>query len=105
MKVIGTKQPELRKKDDRYEVYDLELEDLTLSATYLNQGKSTTGHSHDWEEAYYIIKGKGQILVGANMKEIRAGDIIIIPGGDFHRVFNDTCPKLVFLCVFRRHYA
>lgn len=100
MKVLAGKQPILRKKDDKYEIYNRHLEDFTLSITYLNQGKSTTGHSHNWEEAYYIIKGRGRILVGDAMHSIKAKDFIIIPKGDFHRVYNDDS-KLVFLCIFR----
>jgi len=101
VKVIGVKQPVLRKKDDRYEIYDLPLEDFTLSTTSLNRGKSTVGHSHDWEEAYYIIKGRGQILVADAMQKIKAEDTVVIPRDAFHRVFNDDYPKLVFLCVFK----
>lgn len=102
MNVMGKKQPVLRKKDERYEIYDLHLEDFTLSTTYLNRGKSTVGHSHDWEEAYYIIKGRGQILMDEVMRKIKVGGIIVVPRNAFHRVYNDECPKLVFLCIFKK---
>ena len=91
----------LRKRDDRYEVYDLHLKDFTLSTTRLNKGKSTTGHSHPWEEVYYIMKGWGRLIVGEATRKIADGDLVFIPGGAFHRVFNDDCPGFVFLCVFK----
>jgi quercetin dioxygenase-like cupin family protein len=103
LKVLGVKQPIVRKKDDRYEIHDLHLDDFTLSITQLNQGQSTTGHSHNWEEAYYIIKGQGRILVGDAMHSIKAKDFILIPKGDFHRVYNNDDSKLVFLCIFRKN--
>lgn len=96
----GAKQPVLRKKDERYEVYDLRLGDFTLSVTYLNAHKSTTGNSHDWEEAYYIIEGEGQILINDMPIVISAGDFIIIPKGARHRVFSLDEP-IAFLCVFK----
>lgn len=101
MKVINDKQFALRKKDDRYQVYDLQLEDFTLSTTYLNRGKATTGHSHDVEEVYYFMEGYGQIQIGGTSYEVEAGDFAVIPGGAFHRAFNIRCPKLVFLSIFK----
>lgn len=91
----------LRKKDDRYEVRDLKLRDFVLSTTSLNQGKATTGHSHAYEEAYYFVKGWGTLVLGETPQEVKAGDIVIVPGNTFHRVFNKDCPELLFLCVFR----
>ncbi len=64
--------------------------------TCLNRGKSTTGHAHDMEEVYYFTGGHGRILVGETIKEIKAGDTVIIPHGESHRVFNDDCPKFNF---------
>lgn len=92
----------LRKKDDRYEVRDLKLQDFILSTTSLKQGKATTGHSHVYEEAYCFIKGCGTLVLGESSQEVKAGHIIIVPGRTFHRVFNNGCPELLFLCVFKR---
>lgn len=95
-------QWKLRKKDDRYETYDLELEDFVFSITYLNKGKSTTGHSHSNEEIYYFAKGWGRMTLGEKTRKVEAEDIVVFPGEVFHRVFNDDCPRLIFLCVFKR---
>ncbi|GAH54562.1 unnamed protein product, partial [marine sediment metagenome] len=90
----------LRKKDERYDIYDLQLEDFVLSLTYLNEGKSTRGHSHHMEEAYYFISGQGRITVGEATQGVKDGDIVIIPKDTFHRVFSDNS-RLVFLCIFK----
>jgi len=92
----------LRKRDDRYEVYDLELQDFTLSTTSLRQNKATTGHSHPNEEAYCFLRGQGVLVLDEIPQKVEAGDIVIIPGGVFHRVFNKACPELLFLCIFKR---
>ena len=70
MNVLGA-QPKLRIKNEKYEIYDLSLEDFTLSVTCLERGKSTLGHSHAWEEVYYIIKGCGRIQIQDKTQDIR----------------------------------
>jgi len=92
----------LRKKDNRYEIYDLELRDFTLSTTALKRGKCTRGHRHRQEEAYCFIRGHGLIALEGVLSQVTAGDIIVIPGDSHHQVFNEECPELYFLCVFRR---
>ena len=101
MNVLGA-EPKLRIKNERYEIYDLPLEDFTLSVTRLEQGKSTLGHSHAWEEAYYIIKGYGRIQIQDKTQDVRTGDFIIIPTNSSHRVFNESGAELIFLCTFRQ---
>ncbi|MBA7710148.1 hypothetical protein ES703_119080 [subsurface metagenome] len=101
MNVLGA-EPKLRIKNERYEIYDLPLEDFTLSVTRLEQGKSTLGHSHAWEEAYYIIKGYGRIQIQDKKQDVRTSDFVIIPTNSFHRVFNKSSAELIFLCTFRQ---
>lgn len=98
---------EVVKQDDRYTVTDnKELSNLILSKTVLHYGKSTTGHSHaGQEEVYMFIEGFGKMQVADEQFLVCAGDIVLIPDGHFHRVFNDTKENetnsdLVFICVF-----
>tara|TARA_Y100000034_G_scaffold40558_1_gene50024 strand:+ start:169 stop:501 length:333 start_codon:yes stop_codon:yes gene_type:complete len=97
------------KKNDTYVVIDnTSLNDLVLSKTILYPEKATSGHSHTGqEEVYQFVHGHGRMTVGQDMYDVRAGDVVLIPDGAFHRVFNDsTCDNLVFICVFdgkRRH--
>ncbi|MBA7475663.1 Bifunctional protein HldE [subsurface metagenome] len=92
----------LRREDDRYEIYDLELRDFTLSTTSLKQGKATMGNRHKHEEAYCFIKGYGKIALDGVFQQVTAGDIIIVPSDTHHQVFNEECLELYFLCVFKR---
>ena len=46
----------------------------------------TEAHSHDVEQAYYIIEGKARVEVDGDAEEAGAGDIIFFPPGIIHRV-------------------
>ena len=93
----------LRVKDDRYEIYDLEMEGFVLSVTYLNPNKCTRGHKHDYEEAYYFAQGCGRVKLDRRVVNVKSGDLLRIPPNTFHRVFNDgDLHRLTFVCAFSR---
>ena len=99
-----TKRASLVKKSDGYEVYDLALESLVLSMTVLYRDKSTTGHSHDdTEEIYLFIGGKVEIQLDNEKQDVVSGDIVIIPRGIFHHVFNKGKGNLTFLSFFEKY--
>ena len=97
---------EVVKEDDRYKVVDNKtLNNLVVSSTYLYAGKSTSGHAHaGQEEVYNFVKGSGKMeLIDLNGKHhdqnVKAGDVILIPDGWFHRVHAG--PRgIYFVCVF-----
>lgn len=98
------KKARLVKKSDLYEVYDLALDDLVLSMTILHQDKSTVGHSHDdTEEVHLLVEGKGQIQLDGEKQGIVSGDIVIVPRGAWHRVFNEGNGNLTFLSLFQKY--
>ena len=96
------------KEDERYVVTDNNiLNNLVASTTYLNPSHSTTGHKHPGQEEVYIfMKGEGKMVVGTNTYNVKAGDTILIPDGDFHKVWNTSSYEisgygdLEFICVF-----
>lgn len=97
---------EVVKEDDRYVVKDNKtLNNLVVSSTDLYAGKSTGGHAHvGQEEVYNFVKGSGKMeLIDLNGKHhdqnVKAGDVILIPDGWFHRVHAG--PRgCYFVCVF-----
>jgi len=99
MRKLKYNQLKLRKKDDRYEIYDLPMGDFTFSVTRLYPDKATTGHTQEDKEVYYFIDGYGHIQVGEDDVNVEPGDIVVIPEGAFHRVFS-TMYHLVFACAF-----
>tara|TARA_Y100000034_G_C6724771_1_gene320778 strand:- start:327 stop:665 length:339 start_codon:yes stop_codon:yes gene_type:complete len=91
------------KKNETYTVIDnTQLKGLVVSKTILHPTRSTTGHKHPGqEEVYYFISGHGQMTVDDELSEVRSGDVVLIPDGAFHRVFNKSeWEDLTFLCVF-----
>ena len=78
-----------------YQVIDNNfLKNLTLSKTILYPLERTSGHSHDGlEEVYFFISGDGRMQLdhenSSTMLSVRAGDIVLIPAGAYHRVYND----------------
>lgn len=83
-------------KDNRY------LKNLVLSATALHPGQATRGHSHaGQEEVYYFVSGAGEMQLGEERFAVSTGDVVLIPDGEFHRVFNENgFDDLYFVCVF-----
>ena len=90
------------KEDERYVVTDNDtLKKLVTSITILNPQHSTTGHSHAGQEEVYIFRsGKGEMEINNDRFKVKAGEIIFIQDGDFHRVHNTSEEKLEFVCVF-----
>ena len=94
--------------NETYDVIDnTNLKNLIVSKTILHEGKNTSGHNHSGQEEVYIFtKGEGKMVVGTNTYNVKAGDTILIPDGDFHKVWNTTGYDIVgygdleFICVF-----
>lgn len=58
---------------------------LTLGHTTIYPTGTTTGHTHDdMEEVYYVVTGKGFMVVGEDEYEIEQGDALYVPPGAFH---------------------
>ena len=95
----------LVKNSSLYEVYDLSLARLVVSMTVLWEGKSTTGHMHeDSEEVYIFVEGTAEIQLGDRGKEeVTSGDIVVVPPGVFHRVFNNGGYVVRMICVFEKY--
>jgi len=93
---------EIIKDNETYLLRDNKtLKNLILSQTVLHKGQSTRGHSHaGQEEVYYFVHGKADMQVGETIYTVRAGDIVLIPDGDFHRVINTGETDCIFNCVF-----
>ena len=96
------------KSNETYDVIDnTDLNNLVVSKTILHPGKETGGHNHSGQEEVYIFtEGFGKMVVGSNTYIVKPGDIILIPDGEFHKVWN-TADELLgefgdleFICVF-----
>ena len=91
------------KQNDTYTLVDnTELKNLVVSKTILHPQKNTTGHNHPGqEEVYHFISGEGYMVVGDKQISVRPGDIVLIPDGYFHKVWNSSeIEDLIFVCIF-----
>ena len=93
------------RQSDVYTVLDVrELDDLVVSMTILHPGKETSGHSHgEADEVYFFVKGDGVMQRGEERIVVKKDDIVLIPKGSFHKVFNEKGADLVFLSVFEKY--
>ncbi|TSC91249.1 MAG: hypothetical protein G01um10142_64 [Parcubacteria group bacterium Gr01-1014_2] len=98
-------QAKLIRDNEIYKVYDLStLKDLNLSLTELNPGKETLGHSHkEADEVYVFIDGKGRIEVKEEIIPVKGGDVVAVPGGKLHKVFNEGKGILSFWSIFEKY--
>lgn len=50
-------------------------------------------------ELYYVLSGCGQMHIGEESREIRAGQVVLIPPQAVQFIENCTDTDLVFLCI------
>jgi mannose-6-phosphate isomerase-like protein (cupin superfamily) len=85
----------------RYSIYDLHVNELTLSLTALNRKRETRGHSHiDASEIYFFVEGNGRMRIGNREYDVEKGSVLLIPRGEYHKVSNLGNEKLLFVTVF-----
>ena len=96
---------ELIRDNETYKVYDLyTLKDLSLTLTELNPGKETYGHAHkEADEVYVFIDGEGRMEIGEDKIPVKAGSVGAVPGGKFHKVFNEGKGILSFWSIFEKY--
>ena len=98
-------QAKLIRDNETYKVYDLTaLKDLILSLTELNPGKETGGHAHqEADEVYVFIDGQGRMEIDGKSFSVKGGDVVAVPGGKFHKVFNQGESVLSFWSIFEKY--
>jgi mannose-6-phosphate isomerase-like protein (cupin superfamily) len=57
-------------------------------------------HAHpDFEEYWFVIEGKGQIICGDETYDVEPGDLVITPRGVPHKARGDV----TFICCTSKH--
>ena len=73
---------------------------LTMGYTVVYPTGKTTGHAHDdMEEVYYILTGKGKMVIGEDEFPVNAGDAFYVPFGAFHVTYNTGNQPLAMVWV------
>lgn len=60
-------------------------------------GGQVPWHSHEPEETYFILSGRGEICVGEERKEVKSGQLAYVPPGVFHQLTNIGIEPLIML--------
>lgn len=78
-----------------FRVLDVEDESLTIKVT-LNPGHRMNYHSHERrDEVWTVISGSGKTVVDGVEKQVKTGDVIVMPAGCKHTILADTELKVV----------
>lgn len=108
MKIINnkgnTKYKSIHNGEVRRDVWILlKSENVISGITYIHPHSRTNGHSHkDHEEHYYILRGRGYLLLDDERYDIMEGDDLFIPKGPIHTLVNPNDTPLEFLFVTPR---
>ncbi len=72
----------------------------SLAHASLEIGEASLPHVLEaCSELYYILKGKGRMIIGEESKILEAGDIAFVPKGLVQYIENQGDMKLEFLCI------
>jgi mannose-6-phosphate isomerase-like protein (cupin superfamily) len=83
-----------------------EIEQCSLAEETLPPGAAVGRHHHiETEEIYYILSGNGQMTVGDNVENVRAGDAVYIPKGHLHTLQNTGAAPMTILLVCGPAYS
>jgi mannose-6-phosphate isomerase-like protein (cupin superfamily) len=61
--------------------------------------RSIRHHLEGRTEVYYLLSGQGRMHVGEEVREVRAGDALLIPAGVVQFLENTGTTDLVFLAI------
>ena len=83
-----------------------EIELCSLAEEVLPAGAVVGRHHHlETEEVYYLLAGRGRMTVGAETREVAAGDAIYIPRGAMHALENTGAEPIRLLLVCGPAYS
>lgn len=74
----------------------------SVAQIVIQPSKASRKHYHPTaEESYYILAGRGLVVMDGERREVNAGDAVMIPPKAVHQIFNNGTGNelLVFLAV------
>lgn len=78
----------------------------SLAEATVPPGGETIEHLHrDSEEIYHFTSGSGRMRLGDQESEVRAGDVVAIPPGTRHKLWNAGGEPLIVLCSCAPPYS
>jgi mannose-6-phosphate isomerase-like protein (cupin superfamily) len=78
----------------------------SLAEATVPVGAETEAHYHvRSEEIYQFTGGIGRIKVGDELRDVRAGDTVVLPPGTEHKLWNTGDVPLTLLCCCAPAYS
>ena len=57
---------------------------FSLMEAVMPLGSGPPPHEHPWDEAYYVVEGEVDFVLGGDARRVGAGDFLYAPGGTVH---------------------
>ena len=84
----------------------LPAENQSLAEATVPVGGATAEHYHVVsEELYFFTAGAGRLRVGDDVRDVRAGECVVIPPGAVHKLTNTGTQPLTLLCCCAPAYS
>ena len=77
----------------------LKVPDLSMGLYVLPTGGTDPQSPHTEDEVYYVVSGRGQILVANENRDVQAGSVVYVSKNVAHR-FHSIEEELVVLVFF-----
>lgn len=74
----------------------------SVAQIMLPSGKASRKHYHpEAEESFYILAGRGSVILDDERRHVTAGDAVHVPRNVVHQIINDSSSNesLIFLAV------
>jgi mannose-6-phosphate isomerase-like protein (cupin superfamily) len=88
-----------RRRAERSYLEFLRVPALSAGLYVLPAGAADPQQPHTEDEVYYVVSGRGAILVAGESREVTAGSVVYVKAGDEHR-FHSIAEELVILVFF-----
>lgn len=76
------------------------ITDQTMATILLiDSNSNTTNLNHPQKDRiYYIVKGRGRVTIGNESRNIKEGELILIPKGSSHK-YTTTTSRLILISI------
>jgi mannose-6-phosphate isomerase-like protein (cupin superfamily) len=88
-----------RESSNRLYLEFLKVPDLSMGLYVLPAGGADPQSPHSEDEVYYVVSGRGQILVAEESRDVQAGSIVYVAKNVAHR-FHSIEEDLTVLVFF-----
>jgi mannose-6-phosphate isomerase-like protein (cupin superfamily) len=73
---------------------------FSVAEALVEPGQETAAHvHHESQEIYYILEGRGTMMLGGEALVVSAGNAVFIPPGTPHNIKNTRAGALRILCI------